>query len=87
LRAAQALAWQYQIYRSPHAYELALAGMGILVVILSTVTRRARKFIFSLSTGERIIIRETIIKMAANYRDFGWERFVRPRTRNKSTER
>ena len=34
--------------------------------------RRMRKFIFSLSAGERIIASETISTMAANFPDFFW---------------
>ena len=35
-----------------------------------------RKFIFSLSAGERIIASETISTMAVNFPDFFWPRFA-----------
>ena len=43
-------------------------------------TPMARKFIFSLSAGERIIASETISTMAANFPDFFWARFVTLKT-------
>ena len=46
-----------------------------------------RKFIFSLSAGERIIASETISTMAVNFPDFFWPRFVTRKTSHRSNSR
>jgi len=69
------------------AYDLAPTGTGNLIILSTVTRRRALKFIFSLSAGERIIIPTIVITMAENYRDVSGPRCAISRIWHKSTGR